>query len=379
MLRIIILLLILGLVMPVPVLADESNAGTIDGYIVNGTAGGDSVSGLNITLKTYLNDSEIASETAITDGNGYFLFDNLNTGPDYNYISTVVFQDAQYDTAPLSFNNDETTKSTEITVYNSTTGDDTISVMMSHTVVYAEQKSFLVKEYFLFVNDSDLTYIGTEERTLRFSLPEGATEVKPTIGLMDCCIVTDKNGFADSMPVLPGAKEIAFSYRLPYRSAEYTLSHKINYPTFNFDLLAQAGGPEVSSKQLNKVEPLTIGGNLFDRYSASQGLVPGEEIVAQLSSGSASKKQGFVIWIVPVLAVLGVAFGLIYVKRRRIQPASREGDLAGVKQKLLIELAKLDDDFDSGKIDESDYRKLREKKKALLAEIMKGEGSEEAA
>ena len=40
------------------------------------------------------------------------------------------------------------------------------------------------------------------------------------------------------------------------------------------------------------------------------------------------------------------------------------------KQRLLVELTQLDDDFECGKIDEEDYRRLRAVRKAQLVELM---------
>jgi hypothetical protein len=53
---------------------------------------------------------------------------------------------------------------------------------------------------------------------------------------------------------------------------------------------------------------------------------------------------------------------------RKLQPAKAE-DLPD-SQRLLTEIAQLDDDLESGKIDESVYRKLRAEKKSQLVILM---------
>jgi len=42
-----------------------------------------------------------------------------------------------------------------------------------------------------------------------------------------------------------------------------------------------------------------------------------------------------------------------------------------MKQRLLAELAQLDDDFEGGRIADEVYRRLRTERKAQLAELMK--------
>ena len=46
------------------------------------------------------------------------------------------------------------------------------------------------------------------------------------------------------------------------------------------------------------------------------------------------------------------------------------GNLSQRRQRLLVELAKLDDDFDVGKIQGKSYHRLRSVKKARLIQLM---------
>jgi len=206
------------------------------------------VADVEVILKTYLNEAEVDSTTTKTDAEGYFVFDGLSTELDYSYDVIVNFQQAEYYGERLSFNEGETSKFTGVNVYDATTNDEAIKVATAHTIIYIGQGSLQVKEYFLFVNEADRTYVGPNENgdtgTLTFSLPQGATELQSSMGLMDCCIVGSEGGFIDTMPVLPGSKEVAYSYKLPYSSQRHTLSQTINYPIINFDLLIQGEGIE---------------------------------------------------------------------------------------------------------------------------------------
>ena len=214
------MVVILSLSLAAPASAAEPES--VEGLVVNGTEGGSSVSNQDITLKTYLDNTEVDSTAAKTDADGHFIFDGLSTEPGYSYQVTLAFQGADYYSEGLSFAEGETTKSAVVTVYDSTASDEAIKITTDHTVIFAGEGSLLVEEYLEFDNEDDLTYIGSREvntegdkETLRFSLPNGATELRPVSGLMEGYLYSSEDGLVDTMPVLPGAKLIIYSYELP--------------------------------------------------------------------------------------------------------------------------------------------------------------------
>jgi hypothetical protein len=357
-------------------MAAEPGSGVIEGRIVNGTAGGSRVADQEVTLTTYLNNNEVGSATTRTDVEGGFVFDGLATGSDYSYQVTVSFQEADYSSERLGFNEGETTKNVEVTVYDSTTSDEAIKVKTAHTIIYVGPEALEVVEYSLFVNEADRTYIGSKEvptlggkETLRFSLPKEATGLQPGIGLMSCCIATSEDGFVDTMPVFPGAKEVVYSYKVDPGSGTYALSRNVNYPTVGYDLLVQGEGIEVASDRLTAGEPIVIKGTRFNRLSA-QKLVPGDTVVAQISGLPQSNNQGVVLWAVLTLVVFG-GFGFVFLRRRRrLQPVSPKDSIDQRRQKLLVEIARLDDDFEGGRIPEEVYQRQRARRKAQLVELM---------
>ncbi len=378
--RIVLLVAIFTLSLSVPTLAAEPDSGVIEGQLVNGTEGGSSVADQEIALQTYLNDTEVKKATTRTDAEGRFVFDGLSTEPGYSYQITLNFQQADYSSDWLSFDGGETSKFTEITVYDSTTSDEAITVVNAHTIIYVEQDSLQVKEYFFFANMSDRTYIGSNEidtegtrETLKFYLPSEATELQPGNGLMGCCIYDSEDGFVDSMPVLPGSKEVVYSYRVDYNSGAYTFSRNVNYSIMSYNFLVQGEGSNVISDQLIVEEPLDISGIRFNHLSGGD-FTPGDTVVAQISGLPNTGSQGIIIWVVLALGVLVGGFGFSYLlRKRRLQPVRAKA--SPDRQKLLVELAQLDDEFESGKIDEEVYRRLRAKKKSQLVALLQKKNS----
>ncbi|MBI4186549.1 MAG: hypothetical protein HY530_03460 [Chloroflexi bacterium] len=365
--------LVLGL--SVPVLAAEPENGAVEGRIINGTEGGSSVASLEVTLKTYLNDAEAGSATATTDAEGNFVFDGLATGPTYSYEVNLTYQEAEYIGKRVSFGAGETSKSTEMTVYDSTTDDAAIKVAQAHTVVYVEAGSLEIIEYYLIANESDRTYIGTGEitavgrrKTMELPLPGGATELQYSGSLMECCVVNSDGGFADTMAIVPGMKELLYSYRVSYKSGTYSLSRSMSYPTLSYDVIVQGDATGVVSDQMTAAEPVNIEGTFFSRLSGKD-LARGAAVNIRLSNLPDAPKEGAVLpWLVVALAVLGGGFAFVYRTKRRPQPARAVSRPGRARQELLVELAQLDDDFEGGKIQEDVYRRLRTEKKAQLVE-----------
>ena len=360
-------------------LAAEPGNGVVDGRVVNETAGGSSVADLDVILKTYLNDAEIDSTTAKTDIEGYFVFDGLSTELGYSYEVLISFQQAEYYGERLIFNEGETSKFNGVIVYDATTSDEAIMVPMSHMIIYVEEDSLLVKRYYLFANEVDRTYIGEANGespvVLRFSLPKDATELQSTMGLMDCCIAQNEEGFYDTMPLLPGSKEMAFSYRVKPGSGTYEFSQMINYPTNRFDILVQGEDIEITSDQLVIDEPMDISGILFNHLSG-QGLAAGETLMIRLSGLPHTNTLVGILWVLLALILIVVGFVFVYlIKRKRPQPVSAGGVLSQ-QQRLLAELAELDDNFEEGGILEETYRRLRDEKKADLIKIMQRQKEE---
>ncbi len=381
--RILWLVVVLVLTLPLSVLAAEPGNGTIKGQLVNGTKGGMAkVGGVEITLTTYQNDKELGTKTTTGDAEGKFTFSGLVTQEGYSYLVKVLFLTAEYTSEPIMFKASETTQTLKMTVYDATGSDEAIKVAIEHTVIYPAPDGLQVEKYYMFTNDSDRAFIGAKEvapdkkETLKFSLPKDAVGAPQYLtGLMECCVYGSPGGFVDSMAVIPGTRELAYSYRLPYGSAQRAIADEVKYPTRRYEVLVRGEGIQVSSSQLTNAGPTNIKGVQYQRFSGGS-FNPGDTLSVQLS-GLPQNSPGVVGWVIPTLVVLVGGSGIGYWMRRRSaqQPvrarsAPAAGNLAQRKQKLLMELARLDDDFEAGQIAEDVYRRSRAQRKAELVGLM---------
>ncbi|MDP2726340.1 MAG: LPXTG cell wall anchor domain-containing protein, partial [Dehalococcoidia bacterium] len=131
-------------------------------------------------------------------------------------------------------------------------------------------------------------------------------------------------------------------------------------------LLVQGIGFTVTGDRFTLEEPLDMGDTSFAHYS-SQDLLPGDVLVASFSGLPTAGNQASFLWVALMLALLTGAFGWFYLKRKRqIQPVPLADGPAAQRQKLIIKIAHLDDDYESGKIPEEVYRQQRAAIKARI-------------
>lgn len=372
--------LLLGQVPP----AAAEGPGVLKGKVQNKTPGGAGVSNITLTLHTYLNDTEqsAAGATTTTDAQGNFTFSGLNTDPSYSYEITIDdYQGAQYTGSTVTFAKDETQKSADMTVWDSTTSDAAISVDISHIVISPQQGSLMIMEFYNFKNSGDKSYVGTKQvtpdglkETLRFTLPPEATEIEYGMGLMDCCVVINQGALLDTMAVEPGIKEISFAYRVNYSGGTYNLARTLDYPMDTINVLIEGEGVKVSSENLTSRGQIDIEGTPFF-YLAGEQLARNARISTSLSGLPEGSIQGKLLWAGAGLAAVAVLLAVGYpaLRRRSLpQPALARGPgprRTGNREALIEEIARLDDDFEGGSLPAEQYQRLRSQKKAQLLEL----------
>lgn len=373
-----VLLLSLSLLLPASVSAAETGEGIIEGQVINGTENGASVENQEIILTPYLDDISVETKSTFTDPEGSFRFSELPTEAGYSYDVALYYQEAEYHSERLVFADDSYVKSIVLDVYDATENPEVIQIEMAHIIIYVEPDILHVEEYFIFFNESDQTYIGTPSsndesvrETLKFSLPAGASELQISHGLMDCCITSTENGLVDSMAVLPGPREIVYSYHINLDSKKYVFSEGVNYPIKNLTFLIQGDNIDISSEQLLASEPLSVEGTAFNHLSGNN-IAQDEVISVQLSNLPVTGNSANMIWLAFILAILIIGFLFVFaLRRRKLGVVGPPGHEEQSYQEALAGLAQLDDDFENGKIDEEVYRRLRAEKKSQLMQSAK--------
>jgi hypothetical protein len=369
--RIALLVFALSLILSQPVIAQtgtpssgSATTGTISGILVNKTASStSSVTDQALNLEIYQGSSRVDSRTTLSDSMGKFVFDGLSTDSSNTYQVTTVYQTAGYFSDPIQFADGETEKTLEMDVYDTTSSSTGISVMMAYVILHFENNTLSVKEDYLVANTGDRAFTGQSLAanggnltTLNFTLPAGAANFQTIFGL-DLYNLTAGNQVYSSEPVTPAGSEISYAYTLPCDAAGYNFILKMNYKVGRLDFLTSDAGMKISGSEISQQDSLTISNLNFQDYSMTN-LEAGTVITARLSFGGTN----YLYYLLFLLLIPAGLIAVIVLRRgRRASIAS-----ATERERLISEIAQLDDDFEDGKIEESVYRRLREEKKRQL-------------
>jgi hypothetical protein len=393
--------------------------GVIEGQVVNGTAGApaESVAGLEITLHLFINDASQETATTVADAEGRFRFGGLVRGTERTYVVSARYQGVETFSEPLSFAEGGARLTTQVVVYETTEDDGTIWVERAHLIVDFVAGTMRVGELLILRHDGDRVYVGSEGRgTLRFSLPPGATGLRFKDPRMEASVIRAEGGFLDTLPVLPGMRQVFFSYDIPYslfptpydlplEARDYRFVKTIEYPTASLDLLVPDVGVQVAADRLVARGPREMGDGAWYLHFSAQNLARGEELAIHFSIPSAMLGTSLPQRVEAVseevgaagvqeimrgvglgLAVLSVVFVLGYPRVRHctwtastvqvrraapLPPPCWGGMGEQEKGELLLALARLDDAFEEGEIVEEEYHQRRGEAKAQLIGVMR--------
>ncbi len=384
------LLLSLG----VALLAQAQGTGTLEGQVVNGTAGAAQVdAGLPVTLRVLQGDSEIDALQSVTDAGGRFRFEGLDPDPGLEYWPEVVYLDVAYSsTEPFRFEGDQTALSATINVYETTPDDSAIRLSSVHIIAESFGEVLRLSEIHIFGNMGDRTYIGSQgdtgqKTTLFLPLPGDAVGLSFGDEVSQERFIEVEGGLMDTEPVVPGneASLVFFSYHLMAGSETIPVERRFAYPVTILNILVAQPGLTLESEQLQSMGVELFQGREYEFY-ATQNLgsdtslrldfVPVAEAVGGttvegmppasgegLVSASARGNQGLLLWLgfgLAAMAVLGAVVYPMVSRRPASYPEAAPNLTADPKaQQLVAELADLEDALEAGQIEEETYERQR--------------------
>ena len=376
---------------------------TVVGKVANGTADQQAPAGLEVTLHVIGGAGGVDVSAAATDGDGRFLFPDVEVIEGSSYTVAASYQNVLYshnlELAELSL-------PVEIVVYEPTGSLESLRVQRDVLLIRgadASQGTITAVEVVILVNDGDRTFLPdlTEPGRmgfLRFSRPAGARGLEVASDLSGGEVVTVGTGFALTAPVKPGTHQVSYTYRLPYEGGRLELEHSFPMGADTFQLLvSEKAGHLRPGAGLAALPPPEVSG--YSAWSAQQQ-VAGSRMTLELEGlprppwhqrlGDALTDGRYVKIGLP--AALGVVMAglLIYVlaDRRRATafdsgvpgpvlpegassvpergPALRERGL------LATEIARLDELYESGQMPQEDYQRSRQELKSGLLRLTLG-------
>lgn len=375
--------------------AGATSDGSISGQILMGSAGGTIDGPLTVKLASY-RDGQLQDtrEAAAGEGNTYS-FAGLSTDAGYEYFAFVEYKGVAYGTSSLALN-EVRFRTADFIVYEPTEEQAVLRVLRDTIVitrVNANEKQLTVLEIVEFENSSDRTYLPATTGgagpmgLLRFGLPPGARDLQPAGPLTGFQLAAVDAGFATDMPLRPGRTLVSFTYQLDYsglRGQTFRYEKALPYTTDRVTILVGDRRLGVGSPALRDAGPASIGSQTYRQYDSASGPVVGPLPVAISGlpgtfpfdlSGPAVRYAGLIL--ATALAGLALIRGLAG-RRAGGAAGGRPEILIGgtvegaeaAEAALLLETARVDIDFERGRIPEDVYRRERAALTHRLVELL---------
>ena len=350
--------------------AQEAPAITVEGTVLDGTAGGHVGPGLPVFLVSSAGPEQ--ERRTATDESGRFRFDSPPPPEGERLGVSVQYKGAVY--GEIVGIVDGLTLPINITVYDSS-DDETLLEASSASLLFARvdraTQTLWALEIVKLVNDSDRTYIPGPGpmQLLRFGLPPDAGDLTVDTGLIGADVLQVDRGFAITAPVPPGEHEVMYAYSIPYDGTEMELTKSLPYGAAGLRILVpeEVGG----LSGLGEIERVTIGDRPYRLLTGTdlpRGAKVPYRVVSLPQATIADRAMQGLDWIrLEYAAIVGlglvmaslIAYAL--VRRSPAEPADR--------LRLVRVIASVDAAFEAGEIGRDEYEQARDALTASLTAL----------
>jgi mono/diheme cytochrome c family protein len=376
----------------------RAGAGVIHGTVVQGTPDGGAPSTLPVTLTAFINFEPVQSFTTTTDAEGAFAFEALDTTEGVAYIASTQYAGVQYNSNVYQLEPLTPTATITIPVYETTADGSGVHISRANWLVDFEPGALRVGVILVFSNQSDRTYIGAlveglnSPATLALAVPPGAEAIEFNDGVLGGRYQQVRDRLYDVVPIGPGqdVRQLIYSYRLPVTGDSAELAQSFLYPVGNLTLLVtDLPNLQVEAPDLTYIGIETLQGTNFRHWSASglqsptvplrlSGLNEAGALDPQASGGDVANAAGVApamppldpifAWVMGGL-LLAVLAGVLYLPLHRQTAAERVAALTQERDRLITEIAALDDQHAAGQLPTAEWSQARARQKSALMAI----------
>ncbi len=367
------------------------SSGTVTGTLTNGTPGASAPDGQAVVLHLFDNFQETDAITTTTQSGGAFSFADVAFPPGRALILSIDYGGVVYVSDVVSPSSGQTTYDLPVRVFESTSDPSAIGVDRMHVIFDFQNDLVQVAELFIIGNNGDATFAAPHSGapTVSFALPAGYGDLAFQDGAIGDRYLQTADGFADTEPIRPGqsSQQILVSFTLPYTDA-LTFAQKISYPTTDVTILLPDNGVALSGSGIGDQGVRDVQGAKYHTYSAA-GLrandvfafdLKGQPSLSALPQTAAAHaaavtfdaRSAIVGGIALALAVALVVYWQMQRRQISVGAVVNRGsrDTGDDRDRLLDQIAALDDRFEAGGISESEYRARREKLKGRLKKLV---------
>ena len=349
---------------------------TIQGQIINGTAGQPTPGNLPITFYIFPGGTGTTqiTQTYRTDAQGRFTFTTTQVGANDALAVTTEYKQLNFFS---DLHQPALTVTVPITVYENTADASNVRIETMHIVAITNTNGLDVSEIYVLSNTGDRMVAGFGQPIFHLALPAGASQFSLDPNSEPGAAEPSGDGvdFYAAVPVGTGTAQLVFQYTLP--GSEVKLDRPIMQPVNSVNMLVggDASKIAVTSDVLTSVGTQAIQGQSYQQYRGAN-LMPGQTLSVKISASApiagGGSSSNLPVIILGVLLIVGGVVGVFMWQRGRSQPAI-VGNVDEQRDALIDQVAALDDDFAAGKIDEINYKAKRSRLKEKLLRLMSEE------
>lgn len=357
-----------GTSQPEPALVeDQPGVGAIRGTIRNGTAGASVPAGLQVELHGFDGDQEVVTQTALADGEGVFTFPDLEAVPGRLYFASLEYQGVPFQSEVAHLPSDQESLDLPLTIYEPSQDTGALIIERLHLLLDMPAEGLVrVLQLWALTNPTD-RIIADPEGVLHISLPEGASNVQFEEFEPGARFIQTATGYLDTAPVPPGmgSGDLTFQFDLSYQG-RLDYRQIIDHAVQAVVILMVPGGPSLRGDGVQDMGVLDMGGVAMQAYSLG-GLAAGDTLTFRLDGrvGAGGATGGLTLLIGGgTLAIALILAGLWWYRApgyravgESLEPA--ESRRPASQEALLRAIARLDDEFDQGALEEAEYRQQR--------------------
>ena len=358
--------------------AQSTEAFSISGRVVNGTAGAD-LPGELVVLMLVTGPGGTLQGTGQTaaDREGRFILDDVQPVPGGRYTLSVDYGGVFYGT---TLTTEGLAQDVTLTIYESSQDVGIVGVTRQVMVLASVDKrnrTARALEFVQVANTTDLTLMPdlstpAQVSFLRFALPPGASDLTVQSGLSAGDIISIGSGFALTAPVPPGVHDVDFSYSFPYQGDGVSYRQSLPQGAGIFQALVPASFEDVALPGMMPLESINIEGTAYRTWEA-RDIPPGrglELVITGLPEPGIWDRLGYSVvggafWQIAIPSAVAAALAalLVWGVTQRRQPLLNDGeapeDPTG-RAGLVRAVAVLDERFQQGAVPEAEYQAQRQ-------------------
>ncbi len=369
----------LAVLLTIALLPVSSHAFQIRGRVINGTTD-TPVKDATVIVVNPSGGMMVENQVEILDDQGSFIIDDLDRSMPV-YLVRVTYKDVNY-TEMVQFNGEDP-YTMEIKIYEPTESWDGVHVSVPHFIVTRHQDTLSVNKFYQIANHS------SPAKTLTTPFPVYVPE--DVLVLNSCTVMslgmpldrtlvpTEEAGFYTvSYPFKPGSTQLSVSMGLPYHGETYTYNEPLKYDIDELVILVndpslqitRDGQPVAKTEEFRGFSGFRLA-DLEQGTTLSLTFAGGDAAVSEaphtvLVVPNETHRVSVALMVALTLALLGL-IGFVAGKPRSGK-IEREV-LTAHRNKLLDQLARLDDLYKMGTLSEQIYTIKRAELVGDLAQV----------